>query len=438
MHMETSFRSAEFLGGGGSGVFSVDPGDNEYHWPKHRPIDINSRADWLWYMSKFPVEGIGLQLDWPLNEMPEQDRRTQDVPKLAYVHYRWPRFTYSTKTLDVTRQYFSQGGAVIQQSKLKRKERSVDGETTKSAHPRKYDGDMLPDRSQENLTQRDGKALGQGKGKTDEPPEEGIQDIVAPEFPTCGGTYLARSPTTSPLHGECPVQEGNMSHTTSHAEFAAWPTLKLETNFFIRDLDHHQDTDFNNDDVATENYSVFFGPDSHSLVVVHRGSFPALNTADCSNFAVGLVIMPFVNGAVCTIVAEPDWKDYKKNPQYGIQYEVQDNAEELEITVCYRLQQMRAGKNPWQSLLLRAPDMDIPADCGLSKISLSSTEYLDFIMKRNLQHILFVCSIPLSGQPTWDFDESGKSLAAPAENETQIIAPTCGDMSGHLFRPASS
>lgn len=446
---------SRFLGGEQPNHFSIDPAENEYHWPQKRPFLIGDRADWLWSLAKIPAEGVGLRLKWP-SQIP-LDRREQDLPSLAYIHCRWPRYTYSTQDFEVVRQFFSHKGSIIQQCQFKRKEKHTYTESTTSDDlrdsKRRESGteeaspehDVRCDTQQEHAVPRQLEEVESKQGVLWEAQslhEEAVGDSAAePQTAYARRSIIENSPT-SDLKDEKDAFQ-NEDHIKPSEGPPAWPILNLETNFFIRSLDWHDDTDFNKDEVTSQNYSVFLGPEDRSLVVTHQWLLADQRTDQEPREVVGLIIMPFVNEKACKIerMDDPDF-EYWNRPQYRIRHEGESNDDELEITVCYRLQRMRYRDNPWQSLLFRFSDIDVPVDYGLSEISSSSpgsSEYLNFIMKRNVDHILSVCSIPISDQPVWDFNEYGDTLSeGTEENEGQLIAPTCGDMSGHFFLAGAS
>ncbi|KAL1638691.1 hypothetical protein SLS58_008723 [Diplodia intermedia] len=376
---------SRFLGGGPTDHFCVDPGDNEYHWPKHRPFLVEERAEWLWDLAKTPAEGVGLRLERP-SEQPT--RIEQDPPGLAYIDYRWPRFTYSTANFDVVRQYFSKRGAIIQQCKFKRKE-TTEHQTT-------------PDDVREGDQQK-----------------ESLED------PVPNASSHATSPPDDPSIST--LQDESNDTAVSQVDSPAWPIFKLETNFFIRNLDRYDDNEFNKDELTSRNYHFVLGPNSHSLLVVHQRPFSTMSTAQQSAEVVGLVIMPFVNGEVCKVENVEGWNDYNGNPQYRIEHEAHNGSKELETTISYRLQRLRTANNPWQSLLIRASDIDVPVNGHLSEISLSSTTYLDFIMKRNVQHILHAFQFLLEMYPR--VKEKSDDDDTAAEHLLLRLRRTCH---GHL------
>jgi hypothetical protein len=67
---------------------------------------------------------------------------------------------------------------------------------------------------------------------------------------------------------------------------------------------------------------------------------------------------------------------------------------------------------------------------SFKKPDLSKDVDIDFIMRRNLEHILSVCSIP-NPQSFRHFDKNQESIE-------HAIALTCGDMSGHRIVTSAS
>ncbi|RAR01649.1 mg2+ transporter zinc transport protein [Stemphylium lycopersici] len=67
---------------------------------------------------------------------------------------------------------------------------------------------------------------------------------------------------------------------------------------------------------------------------------------------------------------------------------------------------------------------------SFARLDMSPDENIDFIMRRNLEHILSVCSIPLP--------EPGQDPSDDQEPINEPIGLTCGDMSGHRIVTSAS
>jgi hypothetical protein len=77
----------------------------------------------------------------------------------------------------------------------------------------------------------------------------------------------------------------------------------------------------------------------------------------------------------------------------------------------------------WKPLALSAADVDIDRFLLKGSSSYVMDVDLDYATRRNLEHILSVCAIPVPLEPVWD----NPKVVEPEP----AIALTCGDMSGH-------
>lgn len=213
-----------------------------------------------------------------------------------------------------------------------------------------------------------------------------------------------------------------------------WPKLKIHTNLLIRDPGWEEYWHF---DEALQ---------KHTIVVFFR------TPRSTENRLVGLVIAPFVNGKVASLRKVGKTEMEKKD---GREYyillpeEVEKDPTRLEVTIGYRLQLLKGDGNPWQSSLIQAKEIAAirqmlsgPRYKELAfsvSPSSSSSPFMDFLIRRNLEHVLSVCCIPVSEEPMWDFDEEGNKIVDPAVMEDErAIAITCGDISGHHMLTSAS
>ncbi|KAK2608205.1 hypothetical protein N8I77_006829 [Diaporthe amygdali] len=84
----------------------------------------------------------------------------------------------------------------------------------------------------------------------------------------------------------------------------------------------------------------------------------------------------------------------------------------------------------------RVQTQHIRMDPPVSTPGLSSPQnHLEFVTRRNLEHILSVCSIPVAS----DNSDTTTSTAVPRDlNDVKAVALTCGDMSSHEIRWSAS
>lgn len=106
----------------------------------------------------------------------------------------------------------------------------------------------------------------------------------------------------------------------------------------------------------------------------------------------------------------------------------------LQITMAYRLQMISRNEG-WKSTLINAEKLDkmrevLQDGMRIPRPVFSSHPHLNFIIRRNLEHILSVCSIPMR-----QFPIVGSQV--PSDGDAQI-ALTCGDISGHRITSSAS
>lgn len=255
---------------------------------------------------------------------------------------------------------------------------------------------------------------------------------------------------------------------------------------------------FNSEAADAEGYSTVLGPRKFGLVRTHQGYrelnledtrrpmfFRSSKKRDVDN-VVGLAMTPLLNGVVQKVKqsgekADGICLDIDEIPHYG----------RFEVTMLYKLRRLQTSDNPWAWALVPAVELSSMQKTVLqtpfTHLSFSSDTVLDFIIKRNLEHILSVCSIP-SGQPSsltedLDFDKDdtpnssldqhgmskeqiestasfsdhlsgdkplghqGRSTVRPTGSSrddeqtmqrNSAIALTCGDISGHRIDASAS
>jgi hypothetical protein len=187
----------------------------------------------------------------------------------------------------------------------------------------------------------------------------------------------------------------------------------------------------------SDNYAHFLGPHGYSIVIVHRGVVkggPKMLAEDTSD-TVALVISVCVNGQACQL--EKDGEDafpwYKLRLRNGETLET-TSSEVVEMTCAYRLQLM-PKKFDWKDCLIPVSEflgIDSDSQGGLEPFRTipfsrprAPDPHLDYIIRRNLEHILSVCSIPVTRTPN-------------AKEEEIAVAITCGDLSGHRIVTSAS
>lgn len=205
---------------------------------------------------------------------------------------------------------------------------------------------------------------------------------------------------------------------------------------------------FNSETAGAEGYSTVLGPRNFGLVRTHQGYrelnledtrrpmfFKSSKKRDVDN-VVGLAMTPLLNGVVQKVKqsgekADDICLDIDEIPHFG----------RFEVTKLYKLRRLQTSDNPWAWALVPAVELSSMQKTVLqtpfTHFSFSSDTVLDFIIKRNLEHILSVCSIP-SGQPSsltedLDFDKDdtpNNSLDQHGMSEEQIESTV--SFPGHL------
>ncbi|KAL1621169.1 hypothetical protein SLS54_005664 [Diplodia seriata] len=230
------------------------------------------------------------------------------------------------------------------------------------------------------------------------------------------------------------------------------PNVMIDTDVLIRQLDFTAaDSPGGGAEAqgAAEQYSTSLGPHGYSLVLEHcsvpspraEGStaslFPGVeqlggDDRERSSESTGLILALFVNGV-------PQRIEEVENKWYKIVNRNEAEAEfirsgRVEITLAYRLQitsKATHSNGVWRSSLVPASDLWTVDEhfCAtpFGHLSLSSSEHENFVLRRNLEHVLSVCSIPVHDE----------ERVVPF-GDCPAVALTCGDFSGHRIFTAAS
>ncbi|KAH7052355.1 hypothetical protein B0J12DRAFT_752023 [Macrophomina phaseolina] len=329
------------------------------------PYNVQWRMDSLAELVADDTGGVGIIIK---EDITEDECLTSDPPTLEYVHHRWPRFKTQSLGRDLKIQYYCTDGTIFQQYTW-------------------------------TLNKQSNK------------------------FPFSQVTF--------------------------------------DRKLLIRDLDFHNESNrFNEASYKEPEYIPFLPTHKKSLIITHKLPSEA-ESKDSKEYqeepqqpqqpqqqtnrprseeaqphvAVCLVLTAFVNGIPAEIMeteTDPDIyeiivDDKAKNRS--------NKSGRLKITMAYRLQTARAQEHVSVSIV---PTSDLKkmnsafrseSQETVSNLKFSSNEHLDFALKRNLEHILSVCSIPL--QPHSGVERVGREEVVP-------YVLTCGDMSGHRITGASS
>ncbi|OJD38573.1 mg2+ transporter zinc transport protein [Diplodia corticola] len=204
--------------------------------------------------------------------------------------------------------------------------------------------------------------------------------------------------------------------------------LELETGLLIRNLDFTERLRFN-DKSAFFHRSNQFRIENDSLTVsrkIPKNRFEEMGIKSADKHKdVVLTIKAYVNGKFQAFCLDKDGQAPTISFSEAIQAQVKKFGV-LDVLLTYSLRLKKINEN-------KSADWDAMAkmcqDESYEKIIFSSHEHLDFLIRRNLEHILSVCSIPVAS-PT---PESGD-----CKHEDSPIALTCGDISGHRVGTSAS
>ena len=163
---------------------------------------------------------------------------------------------------------------------------------------------------------------------------------------------------------------------------------------------------------------------------------------------IGLVAAIFVNGRVQNIEkAANNWID----DTYQIQLDSSEPLfaepnKPLKVTQAFKLH-LKSSEEDWNTIHIpetafrSAGDMLQPL---FTKLTFSETDkHFDFMIRRNLEHLLSVCSIPvpMTGDAKAANDRAKKTTFltnGEQQEDTLPIALTCGDISGHRIVTSAS
>ncbi|KAF2135668.1 uncharacterized protein K452DRAFT_346780 [Aplosporella prunicola CBS 121167] len=216
--------------------------------------------------------------------------------------------------------------------------------------------------------------------------------------------------------------------------------LRIDTRICIRNLDFVQETKFNHDSVSNPDFKP--GPNNRSLIIYRRISRSVAQdmgidetdySSDAGPKSVALIITPFAKGNAQRVKESGD--DWYIELDEDARKEIKA-LRKLDITLAYRLQLLERDQK-WRNSFISGEDMGSMREeiletlpSTFKKILFSRNEQLDFTTRRNLEHILSVCSVPVLEAPTFGH--------AVQVNASLAVALTCGDISGHRIASRAS
>ncbi|PVH95172.1 hypothetical protein DM02DRAFT_507661, partial [Periconia macrospinosa] len=213
--------------------------------------------------------------------------------------------------------------------------------------------------------------------------------------------------------------------------------VRMDAKILIRNLDFvWNDTKFNESNQTVDRRS---GPNHRSLIILHRitpgmveqmGIEISKYVQGAGPKAAALIITPFAGGVAQTV------RDHEGDWYIELSKEVKDNfikSGRIDISMGYRLQLLEENQK-WINSTVPAAHLKhmselFSSNKSFRKIRFSQHKQLDFIIRRNLEHILSVCCIPVPQSPILGNPEDTK------DSDPSEVAITCGDISAHRVGP---
>ncbi|KAH0490380.1 hypothetical protein TgHK011_001851 [Trichoderma gracile] len=287
----------------------------------------------------------------------ETEQTSRPPPRIDYMHNRWPRFSTTTPALDVTIQYVISGKTVYQIYSFRQRP----GAPSPSGVPRII---INADVFRRNL-----------EFSTRNATDARMLDSKYNSYVQAGGHCVARVQdfATWDEHESEARDSKGVNHGRASIALFISPFING-----IRQQPSHGD--------ANINQSRYAGNIFRSSRTRH---------ASRTQENVGYYVTP-------------DQRLMNSNSE----------GEVLEITLAYTLQPVPHNQAEFTSPVSEADLEEAKNKIDkelMSPMSISTNKHLDFILRRNLEHILSVCAIPVASDPS----------------TTPAVALTCGDISGH-------
>lgn len=142
-----------------------------------------------------------------------------------------------------------------------------------------------------------------------------------------------------------------------------------------------------------------------------------------------LCLSLFVNGCAQKLSGDVNTTEYTIDPPDPSKLQMNGK---IQIALAYTLGQLSSENQDINDINPRSFTDDWRAseesEIHFEEPSFVGDARLNFALRRNLEHILSVCSVPVA-EP---------SAAAAASDKIPLIALTCGDVSGHRISTAAS
>ncbi|KAF2108502.1 hypothetical protein BDV96DRAFT_652751 [Lophiotrema nucula] len=367
-----------------------------------------------------------------------------DPPEVKYVHYRWPRYEYKTKDLEYTIQWMVRDGIVLQQcivTNLGDDEMDVPFTFAESKSLDKCSDTDYG--SEQCMKIRDLDYIDPQYHFNDS--DDGYDVVYGPN-----GYSMVLVHELSPARGQdksASVQAFDRSGTTPNSE-----------------IDHSSNSEANN----------VGGPSSTDI------KQESISKDDQGSVAT--IVSIFLNGNAMDWSDQSSWN--QKLGRKGRNAATDDSHNPplhiMEVITAYKLVYLPVSKAHWKNFLIYPTLADVSGflrNAPFSPVSLTGidnlindnsqkTDYaggnstgvtekkahnvntnpsgvptlapydhIEFVVRRNLEQILSVCSIPLK-QPL--LEQDGIQQKSSVSGEITAVALTCGDISGHRICTSAS
>ncbi|MCJ1429422.1 hypothetical protein MMC29_007336, partial [Sticta canariensis] len=223
-------------------------------------------------------------------------------------------------------------------------------------------------------------------------------------------------------------------------QFAATNTLAsatdlpiiLAVDFLMHDL-NYMDLTYK---IGYEGVEYEHGPHGHGIIALGRST--EKENEEGTSEQVGALVGLFRNGESEKLLlsgVEDHWDQTAVKLEYSLQ-----EAETLELTAAFRLQYLKSS-SVWKDFILPISDVDVSEIIQEPVLALDRWPFLrddlSWHLRRNLEHVLSVCSIPLK-RAVLERRQFGDNNASnvPIEQgkddyRVTPIALTCGDFGDH-------
>lgn len=230
-------------------------------------------------------------------------------------------------------------------------------------------------------------------------------------------------------------QQYQWSTIAADIRYPSGVDLLLPMNMLIRDLEFTDPSFGFNEDSQNKNYTRHLCDNGYAVILEHaqqsqdKTGHQGVENSD----SIALAISMFVNGVAQKLVLEGEGSNSTVSIKRQEQEFLVKSTKSLQLTVAYKI---LLRKEEWNGQVSPIT-MDnlgqmhrMLKGTSFTRLAWSGDTHMDFIMIRNLEHILSVCSIPIPHICQADCKK-------PCSKQ-EAIALTCGDMSGHRLVTSAS